>query len=129
MPTETDVKLAGDLADFRVEVAERFGQADARIAERFGQMDTRFAAVETELRIIRKLGTWLLGVGAGIIGTMIVGAATVAWAASAVVSDVKHQGQRIDRIEGRLDAMGRQLDAMGKQLDTLISRPAPKPGG
>lgn len=108
MPTDTDVKLAEGLADFRVEVAERFGKVDAQ-----------FAAVDTELHLIRKLGDRLLSVGVGIIGTMIVGAATIAWAASAVVSDVKHQGERIDKIEGR-------LDAMGKQLDILISRTAPK---
>lgn len=115
MPTETDVKLAADLADFRVETERRFGTLEKELAG-------FRSSVEAELRIIRKLGDRLLGVAVAIIGTMIVGAATVAWAASAVVSDVRHQGERIDKIDAR-------LDAMGKQLDALLSRSATKTGG
>jgi hypothetical protein len=109
--------LSAAVADFRLEATERFGRIDAR-----------FAAIEAELTVIRKLGTWLVGVGAGLIGTMIVGAATVAWSASAVVSDVRHQGRGLDRLEGRVDAVEHRLDAMDRKLDTLLSRTA-KPAG
>lgn len=128
MPTETDVKLTADLADFRVETERRFGTLEKELAG-------FRSSVETELGLIRKLGDRLLGVAVGIIGTMIVGAATVAWAASAVVADVRHQGERIDKVEAQLDAMGKRtdridarLDAMGKQLETLLDRTVPKSG-
>ena len=93
-PTATDEKLAEkiqgvaqDLADFRVEVAERFGTLERDISGfRSG--------VETELRIIRKLGTWLLGGVFGLIAALITGAATIGWSASEVVAEVKHQGPR-----------------------------------
>jgi hypothetical protein len=114
MPTEIDVKLAADLADSRVETERRFGALEKELAG-------FRSSVETELGLIRKLGDRLLGVAVGIIGTMIVGAATVAWAASAVVADVRHQGERIDKVDTR-------LDAMGKQLETLLNRTAPKSG-
>ncbi len=80
------------------------------------------AGVETELRIIRKLGTWLLGGVFGLIAALITGAATIGWSASAVVAEVKHQGQRLDKIEGR-------LDALQKPADTPVPRPAPNTGG
>ena len=129
MPTETDVKHAVDLADFRVEVERRFGSIEKELA------GVR-SSVQTELTMIRKLGDRLLGVAVGIIGTTIVGAATVAWAASAVVSDVRYRGQRIEKVEARFDAMDKRidqidarLDRVGKHLETLLNRTSPKAGG
>lgn len=128
MPTETDAKLAADLADFRVESERRFGLLEKELA-------AFRSSVEAQLGMIRKLGDRLLGTAVGIIGTMIVGAATVAWAASAVVSDVRHQGERIDKVEAGIDAVGKRidkvesrLDAISKQLETLLSRTPPKAG-
>jgi hypothetical protein len=83
MPTETDAKLAADIADLRVDMGRRFDAVGAQLA-----------AIQSELGLIRKVGDRLFGTAIGIIGTMIIGAATVAWAASAVVSDVRHQGER-----------------------------------
>jgi hypothetical protein len=112
-------ELAEKLAEFRVEVAERFGSVEKNL-EGFR------AGTETELRLIRKLGNWLLGVAVGILAAMITSAATIGWSASSIVSEVrqavsevKQQGQRIDRLESR-------LDAMGKQLDVLIHRSEPR---
>lgn len=110
-PTATDEKLAEriddlsrSVADFRVEAA------------------AKFSAIDTELGIIRKLGTWLLGGVFGVVAALITGAATVGWSASSVVSEVKHQADRLDRLEKR-------IDGLDQKLDTLISRTAPKPGG
>ena len=122
MPTETDAKLAADIADLRVAMERRFGEVGGQLA-----------AIQAELGLIRKLGDRLFGTAIGIIGTMIFGAATVAWAASAVSSDVRHQGGRIEKVETLLEATGKRLDrvesrleAMGKQLETLLERSAPK---
>jgi hypothetical protein len=121
-PTATDEKLAEkiqgvaeNLASFRVEVAERFGVVEKDIA-------VFRSAVETELRIIRKLGTWLLGGVFGLIAALITGAATIGWSASAVVAEVEQQGQCLDKIESR-------LEVVPKPLDTPVIRPAPKAGG
>jgi hypothetical protein len=112
-------EVADNLADFRVEAAERFGSVEKNI-EGFR------SGVETELKLIRKLGNWLLGAAFGVFAAMVTSAATIGWSASAVVSDVrnavsevKQQGQRIDKLESR-------LDAMGKQLDILVRRSEPK---
>ncbi len=122
MPTETDAKLAADIADLRVAMERRFGEVERR----FGEVGAQLAAIQAEMGLIRKLGDRLFGTAIGIIGTMIIGAATVAWAASAVVSDVRHQGGRIDKLETHLEATDKRLDAMGKQLETLLERTAPK---
>jgi hypothetical protein len=111
MPTEIDVKLAENLANFRVEVAECFGAVAKDLAR-----------VETKLGIIRKLGTWLLGGFFGVVAALVTGAATIGWSASAVVAEVKNQAQRTDKLENR-------LDAMAKQLEILIRRSEPKAGG
>jgi hypothetical protein len=102
--TATDEKLAADLTAFRIEAAGKF------------------SAIEAELKVIRKLGTWLLGGVFGLVAALITGAATIGWSASAVNSEVKHQGQRIDQVEKR-------LDAMDQKLDLIISRIGPRAGG
>lgn len=117
-PSATDEKLAEridgvirTLSDFRVEAAGKF------------------ASIETELGTIRKLGTWLLGGVFGLIAALITGAATVGWSASAVVSETKHQGERLEKLEGRMDRVEKRLDGIDRKLDTLIERAAPRPGG
>jgi hypothetical protein len=123
-PMANAAEVAESLAEFRVEVAERFGSVEKNL-EGFR------SGVETELRLIRKLGNWLLGGAFGILAAMVTSAATIGWSASAVVSEVKQQGQRIEKLESRLDAqigkLDDRLDAMGKQLDALIRRSEPKP--
>src|SRR5262249_16105178 len=115
MPTETDVKPAADLADFRVEVAEGFGQLEAAMAERCGNVLAEIAAMRTERALIRKLEDRLLGVAVGIIGTMIIGAATDAWAPSTVDSKVEEQGVRLEKLEGRMDRVEKRLDGIDQQ--------------
>jgi hypothetical protein len=117
MPTDTDLKIAEALAGLRVDVAERFGRVDAR-----------FAAVEQELAIIRKLGTWLLGGVFGLVATLITGAATIGWAASAVNSRVDQHGRVLEELRGEAKSQGRRLDGIDAKLDMLIGRTAPKSG-
>jgi hypothetical protein len=116
MPTEIDVKLGENLANFRVEVAARFGGVARDVAR-----------IETELSIIRKLGTWLLGGVFGVVAALVTGAATIGWSASAVVAEVKSQAQRSDKREGRIDRMEKRLDGIDAKLDTLIRRTETKP--
>jgi hypothetical protein len=122
MPTDIDVKLTEDLAKLRVEVAERFGRVEKDLAE-------FRAEVRTELKVIHKLGTWLLGGVFGVVAALVTGAATIGWSASAVVSEVKGQAQRSDKLEGRVDRVEKRLDAIDQKLDTLIRRTEPKTGG
>ncbi|HZW32086.1 MAG TPA: hypothetical protein VFF52_15345 [Isosphaeraceae bacterium] len=122
MPTATDENLAESLANFRVEVAERFGKVEK-------DLEGFRSGVETELRIIRKLGTWLSGGVFGVVAALVTGAATVGWSASAVVSEVKSQVQRIDKLEGRIDRVEKRLDGIDQKLDILIHRSESKTGG
>ena len=82
------------------------------------------SSVETELRLIRKLGGWFVGGLFGVFISVVVGAATVGWNASAVVAEVKYQGLRLDKIEQRQEASAEKVE---KQLDTIIRQTA-KPG-
>jgi hypothetical protein len=109
MPTETDVKLADDLADFRLETEKRFGAVEKSLG-----------AIERDLKFVRWIGTFV----AALLVAGVASSWRVIWDASAVNSKVEQQAQRIDRVEKRLDG----IDA---KLDTLISRTvlAPKAGG
>jgi hypothetical protein len=126
MPTDTDVKLASDLADFRLEVSERFGR-----------MDARFASIETELSLIRKLGDRLLGAMAGGVGAMVVWAALAGWYGSSINSDVRQQAaalennaKLIEGLAGRVGQVEKRLDSMDSKLDLLVRRgEAPKGKG
>ena len=104
MPTATDEKLGSDLTELRVEVERRFGSVDKSLG-----------GIERELKLIRWVGTFF----AAILVALVAGSINVAWNASAVVSDVKQQGQRIDKFEKR-------LDGIESKLDTLIRQTAPK---
>jgi hypothetical protein len=104
-------QVAANLSDFRIEAAGKF------------------AAIETELRIVRRLGTWLLGGVLGLVAALITGAATVGWSASAVISDVRQQALRIDQIEGRIDRVEKRLDGIHSKLDVLVRRGEPKAKG
>jgi hypothetical protein len=109
MPTSQEVSEG--LADFRVEVSERFGK-----------LETSIAAVQAELGLIRKLGDRLLGAMIAGVGTMFVWAVLAGWYGSAINSKVEQHDRRLDKVETRLDG----IDA---KLDTLLSRTAPKPSG
>lgn len=117
-PSATDQQLAERIdglsravTDFRLEVAGRFGRVEKELG-----------SIEKELGIIRNLGRWLLAGVFGAVVTLIGGAWTVGWSASAMVSRADQQGARLDRLEGRMD----RIDA---KLDTLIGRATPKPAG
>jgi hypothetical protein len=99
MPTDIDVKLAEDLAEFRLEVERRFGS----IEKDLGEFRTE---VRTQLGFIKWLGVFFAGVLLMLVG----GAVNVAWNASALNSDVKQ--------------MAKQLDTIVRQ-----TAPAPKAGG
>jgi hypothetical protein len=113
-PTATDEKLAADihelgksLADFRVEVAGRFGG-----------LDKSLEGIHTELRFIRFIGVFF----AGVLVAVVIGAGRVIWDAATITAEVKEHGGRIEKVEKRLDG----IDA---KLDTLIRRTEPKTGG
>jgi hypothetical protein len=116
MPTDTDVKIAADLTEFRVETARRF----EAVTERFGSVERSLAAIQAELGLIRKLGDRLLGASIAGVGTMFAWAALAGWYGSAINSRVEQHDRRLDKVEARLDG----IDA---KLDTLISRTAPAP--
>lgn len=118
MPTEIDLKLAEDLAEFRLESEKRFGDMEKSIATIHGELREFRAEVGVQLGIAKWLGVFF----ASILVAVVVGAGRVVWDAATINAEVQHQGARIEKVEKR-------LDAMDQKLDTLISRTAPKPGG
>ena len=82
---------------------------------------------------------WIKRIGAFIAAFLLAAVAAsgrLIWDASALNSEVKQQGSRLEKFEGRLDRVEKRLDGIdgrldgvAKQLDTLISRTAPKAGG
>ena len=87
MPTDIDVKLAKDLAEFRLEVERRFGS----IEKDLGEFRTE---VRTQLGFIKWLGVFF----ASVLVALVAGAVTVAWNASALNSDVKQMAKQLDTI-------------------------------
>jgi hypothetical protein len=116
MPTATDEKIAGDLAAFRLEAEKRFGAIDTALSDIRGDLK----GVRSDLGWIKLIGGFLVALLVAAGGW----SGRVIWDAATIASDVRQQGQRLDKVERRLDG----IDA---KLDTLISRtaPAPKPGG
>jgi tetrahydromethanopterin S-methyltransferase subunit G len=125
MPTETDLKLAEDLADFRLASERQFGAVEKSLAdfrvetanrfekvtERFGRVDTALAGIETQLRI----GRWIATFFAGVLVAVVFGAGRVVWDAATTSAEVRHQGERLDKVEKRLDAMDGKLDTIIRQ--------------
>ena len=100
VPTATDERLAQDLAAFRLETEKRFGSVEKVLS-----------GILEQLKFIRWIGVFFAGVLVILVGAAI----GVTWNASALNSEVKHQGQRLDGIE--------------KKLDTLINRGMSKAEG
>jgi hypothetical protein len=87
MPTETDEKIASDLAEFRLETEKRFGLIDKDLGE-------FRIEVRTQLGVIKWIGVFF----AGILVALVAGAISVAWSASALNSEVKQMAKQLDTI-------------------------------
>jgi archaellum component FlaC len=82
------------------------------------------ASAETQLGFIKWVGVFFAGILVALVGTSI----NVAWNASALNSEVKAQGGRLDKVESRLDKIDGRLDGIGKQLEAILRQTAPKAG-
>jgi hypothetical protein len=114
MPTDIDVKLAEDLAEFRLETEKRFGSVEKTLA-----------SIETQLGFIKWAGTFFAGVLVLIVTSLI----TVAWNAGTVVSEVRNQAAQIGELKSEVKAQGAHLDGIDAKLDLLIRRAEPKAKG
>jgi hypothetical protein len=114
MPTDIDVKLAEDLAEFRLETEKRFGGVEKTLA-----------SIETQLGFIK----WIGGFFAGVLVLLVTSLIGVAWNAGTVVSEVRNQAGRIGELKSEVKTQGARLDGIDAKLDILIRRAEPKPGG
>jgi hypothetical protein len=124
MATPTDI-LAEDITTVRADIKALDVSVNA--------LRTDFAAfkssTETRLDMVLGIGKWAAasvtaGFAAGLIA-FIGGAVGVSWSASALNSNVEHQGARLDKIESRLDGSDAKLDLIVRRLDQA----APKKKG
>ena len=95
------MKLAKDLADFRLETEKRFGSIEKRSANSGSRRRTA--------RVIEWIGIFF----ATVLVALVAGAVNVAWNASALNSEVRRSPAR--KIEGRLDGMDKKLDTLVRQ--------------
>jgi hypothetical protein len=141
MPVPTD-QLAGDIDVLTKEVKD--------VSKGLVDLRTEFVVfrerIDTHLAYIKWIGVFIAGLLVAVVG----GSGRVVWEASAlhselkqqgtriekVESEVKQQGTRVERVEKRLDGVeGRlgsvegRLDGIAKELEILIRRTEPKPGG
>jgi hypothetical protein len=80
MPTDIDVKLAEDLADFRLETEKAIGEFRVEM--------------RTQLGFIKWVGVFF----ATVLVALVAGAVNVAWNASALNSEVKNQAKQLDTL-------------------------------
>lgn len=121
MPTDADLKLAEDLADFRLETERRFGSVERTLGDLRADVKEFRAGIESELRWIKRIG----GVLVGLVLAVALGSGRVIWDAATVASDVRQHGRRLDQLEGRLDRVEKRLDGIDAKLDVLIRRGEP----
>jgi hypothetical protein len=74
--------------------------------------------VNTQLGVIKWLGVFF----AGILVSLFGGIVNLAWNASALNSEVKQQGIRLDRLEKNSDAILLRLERIDGRLETLGAR-------
>ena len=117
MPVPTEL-LADEIKDLTVSM---------------GALRTEFAGfrgvVETKLSLIEAIGRWIVRFSAGVLVAIVVGAASIAWRASSLESEVRQQGVRLGRVEqqlGRLDKIEQQLGQIIQRLDQA-AMPKSKP--
>jgi hypothetical protein len=94
-----------DLGELAKEVKDLARSVDGLRNEFTGFRST----VETQLGVIKWIGVFF----AGVLVALVAGAVNVAWNASALNSEVKQQGGRLDKMDAK--------------LDTLLLRSEPKP--
>ena len=116
MSAPTDL-LAEDVRDLR---ESNHAVASEIKALQNGQatIHTELATIKTELKFIK----WLGGFSAALLMGVIGGAGSVIWSASALSSEVRQQGSRLEKVEGRLDRIDQQLGQIIQRLDQAKPR-------
>jgi hypothetical protein len=103
IPTATDERLAESireltkgLTDFRVEMADKLGKFQG--------------SVDTDLKWIKRIGASVLLIAIG-------GSAWVIREVTTVNTEVKQQGDRLDKVERRLDGIDTKLDVLVRRSE------------
>ena len=107
MAGPTTQVLSDDLKTLRKEVSD------------FRLESSRFMAqVSSQLAFLKWIGVFF----SGILVALVCGAVTVAWNASAVNSEIKQQGMRIERMSRNSDDLIQRLDRIDRRLEALGER-------
>jgi DNA repair ATPase RecN len=80
------------------------------------------ASVETELKYIHATANSLVKLLTRATIAILAGAAGIIWSSSALNSEVKYQGIRIDKVDQRLDKVDQRLDKVDQRLDKVDGR-------
>jgi hypothetical protein len=132
MPTDTHIKIAETLAEFRVE-SER----------RFGAIETTLSDIRGDLKVLRSDLQWFKGIGRVVAGSALAVAVVIGTGRdrfgrveSAVGELEKGAAEsrseardRFEKIEGRMERVEKRLDGIDAKLDVLVRRGEAKAKG
>jgi hypothetical protein len=93
-------ELKKELVDFRLETSKFMAQ------------------ISTQLGFFKWIGMFF----SGILVALVAGAVTITWNASAMNSELKEQGRRIEQLSKGLEQQGRRLEQQGTRLEQQGTR-------
>lgn len=79
------------------------------------------AKASVQLALIKWVGVFF----SGILVALVAGAVNIAWHASALNSEVRHQGRRLEKIEKNSEVVIQHLEGIERRLDAFAARLAP----
>jgi hypothetical protein len=133
IPTEHIADDLGELRESHRQLATEFRESNRQVLEAVRDIGRKadenhreFVGFRSEVKNDLR---WIKGIGAFfavVLASMVAGSVTVAWNASAVVSEVTQPGKRLDKIEQRLDGFDAKFDALPRR-GAGTPTPTPKP--
>jgi DNA repair exonuclease SbcCD ATPase subunit len=107
------------------QVREQLADEIKGLAASVKELDRGQASIQTDLKWIKGIG-WFI---AALLIAGIGGGGTVIWRASDLSSEVKHQGERLDKLETKVDRLETKVDQgfgqIMQRLDQVVAKPKP----
>ena len=114
-----DVKTAGP-------TTQHLSDDLKKLSGEFSTFHSEFSAFRAQVNVHLAFIKWVGVFFSGILVALIAGAVTVAWNASALNSEVRQQGSRMERIEKNSDAIIQHLERIERRQEAATVRLAPE---
>ena len=100
------------------EVDQRLTQAVHETGQKVERQGERLAAIESSMGWVTKIGGFFVTLLVIIFGAI----GSLSWNASALNSEVKHQGARLEKIDQKLEQQGARLEKIDQKLEKQAAR-------